>query len=452
MKTIIRLLLLISCSLSVSAQPLETEWVTCVSQGINDDAFTTVTRLAGGDFVAGGFRRFNYYDGIIARITSSGDTIWTRIVGDLEDDEVSGIVPIDGDRLFVCGSTDAPTRQSCMLYMIMTADGQVDSAADLSGTDLGPALAAKPHLGGGVDVVGRLAVSASQYYFMHVSGEGDTVGVCRVAVPFADTWASPDLDAATDSGWIAAIHVNGGIRVVRFGDCGDTLWTRLIDSESSSQFVRVRRHLNGGYLLASHMQVFGHDYDAVLIRLTESGDTLWTRVFGGVQLDYISELTVLRSGQLLASGLMYDRNLVLMQSDGDTIWTGNGPCTVQQFLLANANQVLIAGNDYGACLALMTVSLTTQELPDFPEQFALSAYPNPFNPTTTIELTIAQTARTTVMVYDLLGRQVKTLQDGVLERGEHQFVFDASAQPSGLYFARVNSGGFVATRKLLLLK
>jgi hypothetical protein len=84
--------------------------------------------------------------------------------------------------------------------------------------------------------------------------------------------------------------------------------------------------------------------------------------------------------------------------------------------------------------------------------FALSSYPNPFNPSTTISLTVPQTARTTVMVYDLLGRQVKTLQDGVLERGEHQFVFDASALPSGLYFARVNSGEFVATRKMLMLK
>ncbi|MBI5058590.1 T9SS type A sorting domain-containing protein [candidate division KSB1 bacterium] len=90
--------------------------------------------------------------------------------------------------------------------------------------------------------------------------------------------------------------------------------------------------------------------------------------------------------------------------------------------------------------------------PPMAEKYKLLAYPNPFNPSTNISLTIPRTARTCVVVYDFMGREVRTLHDGVLERGEYEFAFAGTALPSGLYFARVTSGAFVATRKLLLLK
>ena len=84
--------------------------------------------------------------------------------------------------------------------------------------------------------------------------------------------------------------------------------------------------------------------------------------------------------------------------------------------------------------------------------YALSAYPNPFNSATEIQLYMPKPARSVVSLFDLLGRHVATLYNGVLEPGEHRFTFDASALPSGIYFARVQAGEFVQTQKLLLLK
>jgi hypothetical protein len=87
-----------------------------------------------------------------------------------------------------------------------------------------------------------------------------------------------------------------------------------------------------------------------------------------------------------------------------------------------------------------------------PEDFRLTSYPNPFNPATTLAFTLAKAGMTTLAVYDITGRTVQTLQSGVMDAGEHNLKFDGAALPSGLYFARIESGEFTATQKLLLLK
>ncbi len=87
-----------------------------------------------------------------------------------------------------------------------------------------------------------------------------------------------------------------------------------------------------------------------------------------------------------------------------------------------------------------------------PEQFQLGdPYPNPFNPSTTIELSLPETRNLSVVVYDVQGREVATLAQGNYHAGEHRFSFDARGLASGIYFLRAQSGSEMQTRKLMLL-
>lgn len=79
-------------------------------------------------------------------------------------------------------------------------------------------------------------------------------------------------------------------------------------------------------------------------------------------------------------------------------------------------------------------------------------YPNPFNPTTAISFQLSAIGHVTLKVFDVLGREVATLVDKVKQPGMHSVQFDAGNLASGVYFYRLESGSFVATRKLLLLK
>ncbi len=79
-------------------------------------------------------------------------------------------------------------------------------------------------------------------------------------------------------------------------------------------------------------------------------------------------------------------------------------------------------------------------------------YPNPFNPATTIEFSLEQTAAATLIVYDLTGRQVARLVDGMREAGPHSVVFNAVDLSSGVYFYRLEAEDLILTRKLVLIK
>jgi hypothetical protein len=88
-----------------------------------------------------------------------------------------------------------------------------------------------------------------------------------------------------------------------------------------------------------------------------------------------------------------------------------------------------------------------------PEIFELSQnYPNPFNPATTIEYQLPAQSFVTLAIVDLLGRRVSTLVNEKKEEGNHSVQFDGSGLSSGLYFYRLTAGGFVRTRRMLLIK
>ncbi len=88
-----------------------------------------------------------------------------------------------------------------------------------------------------------------------------------------------------------------------------------------------------------------------------------------------------------------------------------------------------------------------------PTQFRLDqAYPNPFNPTTTIPYALRETGQTKLAVYNVLGQQVALLVDEVRQAGEHRVFFDGRQLSSGVYFYRLEAGDFVKTRKVVLMK
>jgi len=89
---------------------------------------------------------------------------------------------------------------------------------------------------------------------------------------------------------------------------------------------------------------------------------------------------------------------------------------------------------------------------DVPTEAALGSFPNPFNPTSTLEYALPSSGHINLSIFDITGRQVQTLIDQVMPRGQYQYTFDGSRLPSGVYFARLMGNGFSKTQKLVLLK
>jgi len=89
-----------------------------------------------------------------------------------------------------------------------------------------------------------------------------------------------------------------------------------------------------------------------------------------------------------------------------------------------------------------------------PEKYELCQnYPNPFNPTTTIQFALKNDGFTSLVVYDMLGREVATLVNREMKAGYHQVVFsDMSRLSSGVYIYKLISGDFHSIKKMMLLK
>lgn len=95
----------------------------------------------------------------------------------------------------------------------------------------------------------------------------------------------------------------------------------------------------------------------------------------------------------------------------------------------------------------------TVDASERPLELALGQnYPNPFNPTTTIEFSLDATAPAKLAVYDLNGREVLSLVDGLLAAGPHRLLVDGSRLSSGVYVYRLDADGRSASKKLVLVK
>jgi len=100
------------------------------------------------------------------------------------------------------------------------------------------------------------------------------------------------------------------------------------------------------------------------------------------------------------------------------------------------------------------VSLATVEFnANVPSGYELAQnFPNPFNPTTSINFTLAETGNVNLTVYNLVGEPVANLVNDNLDAGTHSVEFNASDLPSGIYFYTLNAGDVHMTRKMSLLK
>ena len=88
-----------------------------------------------------------------------------------------------------------------------------------------------------------------------------------------------------------------------------------------------------------------------------------------------------------------------------------------------------------------------------PNEYALQqAYPNPFNPVTTLSFGLPIETEVSLSVYNLQGKEVISLIDGNLDAGYHSVVWNADRHSSGVYFVKMIAGEYVNTQKLMLVK
>jgi hypothetical protein len=126
--------------------------------------------------------------------------------------------------------------------------------------------------------------------------------------------------------------------------------------------------------------------------------------------------------------------LIIVAPGSEELFTTEGAFKVEEAIVANSSSTI-------------DVSMAT------PEVFGLSsAYPNPFNPTTSVALSLPNDSYVSITVYNLMGQTIATIADGYMTADVYSFSWDASSVPSGAYFIRAEAGNDVGVQKVMLLK
>ncbi|MBT7518769.1 MAG: T9SS type A sorting domain-containing protein, partial [Candidatus Marinimicrobia bacterium] len=177
-----------------------------------------------------------------------------------------------------------------------------------------------------------------------------------------------------------------------------------------------------------------------------------------------------------------------IHSEGNITFSSTNRCNIYENAIEDSNDVghdiAISTNYYGYAQSFMEVildtftvltptdyyatpidsfsfdilnGLETVKVDDddeiLPLEFALHPpYPNPFNPTTTIQFAVSTMTIASLGIYDISGKLVETLVRGDFEAGEHEVIWNAVNHSSGIYFVELTSGKNRSVQKLVLLK
>jgi len=172
------------------------------------------------------------------------------------------------------------------------------------------------------------------------------------------------VQQTTDGGYIVAGEKNRDVLLIKTDVSGDTLWTKTFDRGDSERGHSVQQTADGGYIVTGYTRIcidISCLYRVWLIKTDASGDSLWTKTFGGDWIEHMTgtEGRPLRSsvqqttdGGYIVAGSFFDELLIKTDASGDTLWTKTmifdvTDCSVQQtadggYIVAGTN---VAGTD-----------------------------------------------------------------------------------------------------------
>jgi len=263
-----------------------------------------------------------------------------------------------------------------------------------------------------------------------------------------------------------------GYGLVKMTATGEEVWSRMYQWPEPEDCRAIVPAVGGGYYVAGSSNSFGNGLaDYLVIKISESGDSLWSASCGSDYRENCHGAAPTRDGGCILAGEsdrfdpLYEPWLVKASADGDTLWTttcgrGTGAEFCRSIACCGDSGFIVCGwADNPDTSGVLLVRLGIDELavhPDAalaPRAFMLhSNYPNPFNPATTIPFSLTSTGTVRLRVFDLAGREVATLVDQILSAGDHAVRFDGSPIASGTYIYRLEADRQSESGRMTLLR
>ena len=270
------------------------------------------------------------------------------------------------------------------------------------------------------------------------------------------------------------------IYILKINSSGQILWQKSYSySPVSTESVHgIKLDSSGNIYLGGTTDKGNPNFylDYLVLKYSNNGVFQWAGIYDGLDgaNDYLSGIIIDNNNNVIASGYSqqnsnsgsYDIVTVKFNDSGNVIWekkyngpndsTDYGNCITRDI----SGNIYIAGGsgNYNSGLDFITikysqstgVNLISDKIPS--EYKLFQNYPNPFNPSTQIRFDIPGKVFVSLKVFNILGREVKTLVNEMKDAGSYSADFNGNELSSGLYFYRLITGNFTETKKMLMIK
>ncbi len=367
---------------------------------LEDNGNKIIQNQDGSYFLIGDTQSFGTQHGgkdiWLLKLTADGDTLWTKTYDLGFIDMATGIIPVNENQYLII-AVSCTANCGDMFQKGFATYFVIDSVGNILRT--------------------RSFSEGPKNKFLHISPTNDGGAIITGATSLREKFPSEDV-------WIMKLDANF-----------DTVWTKTIGGYGRYDGGHsIVQSSDGGYYLAAYTQTFQSpemDFDNWwLLRLNATGDTLWTRRWGGPLND--------------------DPYAIRLTSDGGIIMAGWRDANSNPFYslsIGDAKFYVIKTDTMGLVSGLTDISSQP------PLRFELyQNYPNPFNQSTLIRYQLSEESQVVLSIYDLLGHRLETLVTGRQPAGSHDVQWNASGFASGVYIYRLESKHFSQAKKLVLIR
>ena len=443
----------------------DSEWGTSVQQTTD-----------GGYIITGTTRSFGagYEDVWLIKTDASGDTLWTKTFGGSNCDFGLSVQQTTDGGYIITGFTDSFGAGGYDVWLIKTDDsGDALWTKTFGGSDREGGYSVQQTTDGGYIITGytkSFGAGGYDVWLIKTDDSGDTL--LTKTFGGSDSDRGNSVQQTNDGGYIITGDTFGAgvsdVWLIKTDASGDALWTKTFDGDLHDCGFSVQQTTDGGYIITGHTGWdwgFGSYFDVWLIKTDASGDTLWTKTFGGASGVGYSVQQTTDGGFIIAASVFLNypassyARLIKTNTFGDTLWTktfggaSGDSRSVQQ--TTDGGYIITGqiGSDVWLIKTAPDPSDIKQNIDIIPLDFFLHQnFPNPFNPVTTIRYQIPELNFVTLKVYDVLGNEITTLVNEKKQAGTYEITWHAEGLPSGVYFYQLRAGNFVETKKMILMK
>jgi len=298
------------------AQPPSSLWSRTFG-GSDYDICDCVQQTSDGGYILGGLTRSfgaGFNDSWLVKINADGDSLWSRTFGGSDSEESKSVVQTS-DGGYVLGGHTRSYGAGQADFWLVRADANGDSlwSRTFGGSNLDYCCSVQQTTDGGYILGGytdSFGAGAGDFWLVKTDSLGDSLWSRTFGGSQGDVCRS--VQQTTDGGyilggWTASYGAgNDDFWLVKTDSLGDSLWSRTFGGSNLDYCRSVQQTTDGGYILGGYTESYGAGQsDFWLVRADENGDSLWSRTFGGSNNDYGWSVQQTTDGGYILAGETY---------------------------------------------------------------------------------------------------------------------------------------------------